>query len=78
MLTLANCKLNKFYAIKSILDKKGERVLRRLYDLGFTPAQKVRVVRTSLSRGTYLIENRGYLVSLRADICDCIVVAEHD
>lgn len=74
MMTLKNCKTNKYYSVVRVLDKMDQRVLRRLYELGFTPQQKVKVLRKSLSGGTILVENRGYLLSLRADVGDCVEV----
>ena len=41
-------------------------VLRRFFELGLTNGEKVRVVASSLAKQVFLLEVRGYLLSVRA------------
>jgi len=44
------------------------KIKRRLLELGFTRGVKARVVRKSLLGNAYMIELRGYTLTLRKDI----------
>lgn len=65
METLDKAKINKMYKICGFLgDCDG--VLRRFFELGFSVGEHVRVVSKSLQKKVFLIEIRGYLLSVRA------------
>lgn len=76
METLYNCKKNKFFVVFSIKKDCSFAIKRRLLDLGFTKGQVVRKVKTSLLNKVVLIELRGYLLSLKSQIADFIVLEE--
>ncbi len=71
---LSECKENKYYSIIKIDSLLSEKLRRRLYDLGFLAGQKVRVVNKSLLKKAYMIEIRGYTLSLRNTIVNSIMV----
>ena len=50
------------------------RVRRRMCELGFIAGQKVRVVRQSLLKQAFLVELRGYTLSLRKSIVERLLV----
>lgn len=50
------------------------KIKRRLLELGFTSGQKVKVVRKSLLGETYLIELRGYSISMRKELAKYLIV----
>ena len=60
-----------------ILDFQGEldSVTRRFLELGLTIGQKVSIVSKSLAKKVFLIEVRGYLLSVRASLLERLVVA---
>lgn len=68
MTNLNNCKRNQYYSIKSISELANINIKRRLLELGFVKGTMVRRVKESLSKGTILVDLRGYLLSMRADI----------
>lgn len=74
MENLLNGKLGTFYKIHKISYSVGDKVKRRLLDLGFTKGEKIRVVGKSLLKKAYLIEIRGYTLTLKKDIVSCILV----
>ena len=47
---------------------------RRLCELGFTNGQEIKMVRKSLLGKAYLLELRGYTLSLRSDIVKAVLV----
>lgn len=71
---LSECKENKYYSIIKIDSLLPEKLRRRLYDLGFLAGQKIRVVNKSLLKKAYMIEIRGYTLSLRNTIVNAIKV----
>lgn len=74
MQRLSECKDKKYYSIVKIDKKLTEKIKRRLYDLGFIKGQKIRVVNKSLLKKAYMIEIRGYTLSLRDSIINAIFV----
>lgn len=74
MENLLKAKLGVFYKINDITYNLGDNVKRRLLDLGFTKGEKIRVVGKSLLKKAYLIEIRGYTLTLKKDIVSCILV----
>lgn len=71
---LSECKKNKHYSIVKIDVSLSEKLRRRLYDLGFLAGQKIRVVNKSLLKKAYMIEIRGYTLSLRNTIVNAVMV----
>ena len=72
MTTLDKAKINKVYKIVGYQNK--DKILRRFLELGFTVGQKVKILSTSLKKRVFLIEVRGYLLSVRANLLERIVV----
>lgn len=73
METLDKAKKNKSY---KILDFVGENtsVKRRLWELGFSRGQIVRIMEKSLLKKVSLIEIRGYILSIKTSTLSCVVV----
>lgn len=72
MTTLDKAKINKVYKIVGYQNK--DKILRRFLELGFTIGQKVKILSISFKKRVFLIEVRGYLLSVRANLLDRIVV----
>ncbi len=60
--------------IAELSGSENIKIRRRLGDLGFTEGQNVRLVRKSLLGKVYLIELRGYTLSVRKDILKAVLV----
>lgn len=76
MITLNKAKKMKNYKIVGF-SKNYDNVLRRFMELGFTVGEKVKIVSTSLQKKVFLIEIRGYLLSVRASLLDRVLVLEN-
>ena len=76
MLNLKNAKIGKIYNIKSLSEYASEKIVRRLFELGFTKGQSIKVVRKSLLGQTILIEIRGYTLSLRTTVAEAVLLGE--
>lgn len=74
MINLSNAKCNKSYVISGYEDFLPTKILRRLCDLGLTAGQTVKVTSKSLLKKALLIEVRGYLLSLKADIAKGVIL----
>ena len=72
MKTLKNAKINHQYTIAGY--NGNDAILRRFLELGFSLGQKVKVVATSIQKKVFLIEIRGYVLSIRADLLDRILI----
>ncbi len=72
MITLDSVKKNQIYHIVGF--NGDDNLLRRFLELGFTVGQKVKVVSSSLMRKVFLVEIRGYLLSVRRELLNRIVV----
>ncbi len=68
-------KKNKTYVVCGFCGKL-DGVQRRFLELGFAVGQKVKVVATSLAKKVFLIELRGYVLSVRASLLERILVKE--
>lgn len=68
MISLLKAKKNVFFKIEGISNNAPLRIKRRLLELGFTSGTKVRVLRKSLIGQAYLVELRGFTLSMRKDI----------
>jgi len=75
MTTLNQAKKMKLYKIVGF-SSENDAVLRRFMELGFTVGEKVKIVSTSLQKKVFLIELRGYLLSVRAGLLSRIEVLE--
>ncbi len=51
-----------------------DRILRRFLELGLSRGEKVKIVSTSLQNKVVLIEIRGYVLSVRKNLLDRVVV----
>ncbi|MGN1200768.1 MAG: FeoA family protein [Candidatus Caccovivens sp.] len=73
MKTLSDGQVGKAY---KILRYNGaeDGVLRRFMELGFCSGQSIKIVATSLMKKVFLIEIRGYLLSVRANLLQKIEV----
>ena len=67
METLDNAKIGKFYKIVGF-DGQVDKVLRRFLELGFSVGQDVKIVSKSLQKKVFLVQIRGYLLSVRANL----------
>ena len=65
----------KLYKIVGF-SSENDAVLRRFMELGFTVGERVKIVATSLQKKVFLIELRGYLLSVRAGLLSRIEVLE--
>lgn len=74
MLTLKTCKVGVYFEIQKIESKLPLKMVRRLCDLGFTPGQKVRLLRKSLLGKVLLVELRGYTLSIRGELAKAVLV----
>ncbi len=75
MTTLNQARKMKLYKIVGF-SSENDAVLRRFMELGFTVGERVKIVATSLQKKVFLIELRGYLLSVRAGLLSRIEVLE--
>lgn len=75
MITLDKAKTMQVYKIKGYIGKP-DAVLRRFLELGLSIGEKVKVVSTSLQKKVFLIEIRGYLLSVRASLLSRVQVVQ--
>ncbi len=73
MTTLNLAKKNQRYQIVGFVGQV-DGVLRRFFELGFTVGERVRVVATSLQKKVFLVEIRGYVLSVRANLLSKVQV----
>ena len=71
---LATGKVGENYSIKGIKENSPHKIKRRILELGFTPGQKVKIIRKSLLCKAYLIELRGFTLTIRKDIAGLILI----
>lgn len=74
MLSLKNAKIGKSYRVLQISEYAVDKIRRRLFDLGFTSGQYVKLVRKSLIGKVFLIEIRGYTLSIRESVAQKIII----
>lgn len=72
MNNLSKAQKGKFYRIKGIKLSAPIKIKRRILELGFTRGQNVKMVRKSLLGKAYLVELRGYTLTIRKDIA-CLI-----
>lgn len=74
MNNLLDVKQGIYCTINQISEYSPPQIKRRLLDLGFTHGQNVRIIGQSLLKKAYLIELRGYILTLRKDIVSYILI----
>lgn len=74
MKNLLDIKIGQYVKLKSYKLDTPIKIKRRLLDLGFTEGQKLRTIRKSLLGKTYMLELRGFTLTLRKDILSFILV----
>ncbi len=75
MTTLKDAQLNKLYKIKKVAGG-DTKVIRRFLELGMLSGQVVKVINKSILKKVYLVEIRGYLLSIKTSLLDFIEVEE--
>lgn len=73
MFSLLQSEFDKFYTINSI-HGLSTSLTRRLCELGFIKGQKIKLIKKSLLGKVFLVEIRGYILSLRRNIIASIYV----
>lgn len=73
MIPLTSGKLNTSYKIKEI-SRANEKVFRRFLELGLIRGQTIKILNTSILKKVFLIEFRGYLLSVKSSLADYIFV----
>ena len=74
MKTLDKAEKNKIYKITGFCGEK-DKVYRRFLELGFSLGQRVKVLEKSLQKKVFLIEIRGYVLSVRTSLLQKIEVS---
>ncbi len=73
MKTLDKAKKGECLKIVAFVGEE-DRIFRRFLELGFSRGEKVKVVFSSLANKVFLIEIRGYILSVRKDLLERVVV----
>ncbi len=73
MMPLTNGKLNISYKIKDI-SGENKKVVRRFLELGIIKGQTIKILNTSILKKVFLVEIRGYILSVKADLLSYILV----
>ena len=73
-LTLDNAKLKKEYKIVNLCKNIDISTKTRLFELGFLPNQKVKVISKSISQGVLLVEINSVALSIRKKEASCVVI----
>lgn len=74
-MTLNMAKKNKTYQIVGFVGQ-ADKVLRRFFELGFCEGQRVKILATSMAKKVFLIQLRGYVLSVRASLLQKVEVQE--
>ena len=74
MTSLNKVKAQKWCKIVKISQKENDAVYRRFLELGFAGGEKVKIVSKSLLNKVFLLEIRGYLLSVRANLLEIVEV----
>lgn len=71
---LSKCKVGQLRKM-AVIDKTApDKIKRRLLELGFTSGQNIKLARKSLFGETFLVEIRGYCLSIRKSVAEYIFV----
>ena len=73
MMSLCDGKVNKTYRVVCVNGQDKET--RRLLELGIIAGQPIKILNKSSLKKVYLVEVRGYLLSVRASILKLVQVA---
>lgn len=73
MMSLCDGKVNKTYRVVGVNGQGKEA--RRLLELGIIAGQPIKILNKSSLKKVYLVEIRGYLLSVRASILKLVQVA---
>ena len=71
---LNNCKVGQIKRIVAISADAPFKIKLRLLELGFTNGQRIKLAKKSLFGDTFLVEIRGYCLSMRKNIADFVFV----
>ena len=70
---LTSGKINVVYKIKDILGD-NKKVIRRFLELGIIKGQAIKILNTSILKKVFLVEIRGYILSIKSDLLSYIKV----
>lgn len=73
MMPLTSGKINVVYKIKDILGD-NKKVIRRFLELGIIKGQAIKILNTSILKKVFLVEIRGYILSIKSDLLSYIKV----
>ena len=73
MMSLCDGKVNKTYRVVGVNGQGKET--RRLLELGIIAGQPIKILNKSSLKKVYLVEVRGYLLSVKASILKLVQVA---
>jgi len=73
MKTLFDAEVDKNYKIVGVI-RPEDSVSRRLLEMGFTSGQVAKVIAKSLQKKAFLVEIRGYVLSVRAELLKMLQV----
>ncbi len=73
MMPLTSGKINVVYKIKDILGD-NKKVIRRFLELGIIKGQAIKILNTSILKKVFLVEIRGYILSIKSDLISYIKV----
>ena len=73
MMSLCDGKVNKTYRVVGVNGQGKEA--RRLLELGIIAGQPIKILNKSSLKKVYLVEVRGYLLSVKASILKLVQVA---
>ena len=73
MMSLCDGKVNKTYRVVGVNGQGKET--RRLLELGIIAGQPIKILNKSSLKKVFLVEVRGYLLSVRASILKLVQVA---
>ena len=73
MMSLCDGKVNKTYRVVGVNGQGKEA--RRLLELGIIAGQPIKILNKSSLKKVFLVEVRGYLLSVRASILKLVQVA---
>ncbi len=74
MKLLCDLKIGQRASINGINEKASLKLRRRLLELGFTHGQVVKLDKKSLLSHAFLVELRGYVLSIKREIASLIMV----
>ena len=72
-----NWRINAAYQIVGYNELKGEKVVRRLLELGFTPGQKFIISHKSMLGKSVIVDIRGFCLSMRSDFLKYLKVKSY-